>query len=668
MGSVDRNDVVQRTQNNPWRAVLLYAVFGFLWILFSDRILAFFVQDPQMYQSLQTYKGWFYVFITTILMYYLIRLESQRTRDLNSLIGEQNMELIAYAEETEAMDQALKDQLDQLNKLNEDAFLQKEYLDKVINNSNAAICIWRLDGTIVDCNAFYREMLGYGDEIIGMNWVEKTLREEDKGKFKMIKDNLEGHGKVTNQETINLTKDGRPIVVLWNDVKMVNPVTNEEVAVSFGIDVTKEREHEQTIHQMAYYDRLTGLKNRIYFEDEVNASIQSGRSFSLYYIDVDHFKNLNDIHGHYYGDRFLVLFGAMLEEQFEELEIFRWGGDEFIAIDYNTQLKDIPKLISRIVEVSSRTWLLDELEFRTTVSIGMVRFPDQGKDTATLFKNMEIALYKAKEKGRARAISFRESFSSEIKKNSLIESAIHNALAGDGFELNFQPIFELDTMRAIRLEVLLRFKRSREMNTNIGEVIAVAEKTGQIHRIDEWVIEQVFGSIATYQQNIPGIKISVNVSAQTFTAPDFLPFLKNITERHDFDFRDVEFEITEHTIVNNIEDSFRIMNEIKALGFKIALDDFGTRYSSLNYLSRLPFDVLKVDKSYVDNIMKKGNDYTIVRQIIAIAKELGLETVAEGIEEKEQAAALHDMGCDYGQGYYFSRPKAMEEIIKDYVV
>lgn len=649
-----------------WHFVLLYVILGYCWILFSDRLLAKMAPDVEVMTAIQTAKGWLFVIVSATILYMLLRRNDKKNIKLNKSIIEKNEELQAYTEETLAMESALQDQLNQLNGMSEAQRQQKDFLDQIIKSSNTAIAIWSLDGKIIDGNQAYKDLVGYGDDIIGRDWLEMTIPENEQIDMEAYLKGVIDNKQVKNIENTILRKDGTTRDTVWNDVVIYNPVIEEEVGVSFGIDVTKEKSHEKEIYNLAFYDRLTGLKNRVYFEKDVKRFIEEGKSFHIYYLDVDNFKNLNDIHGHYYGDLFLKAFGEALDSKLEKLLLYRWGGDEFTIIDLYNIGDEVEAVTKEVLDITHRTWQLDGVEFHTSTSMGVVRCPEHGKDLTTVFKNLEIALYRAKETGRSRCVFFDSAFADYIERKSLIEGTINEALKNEEFYLNFQPIYDMKTRKMERLEILIRFTNNNDLNTHIGEIIGVAEQTGQIHRIDDWVVKEAFCILEKYARCFDRLKLAVNISAQTFSSESFVPYLQQLLDIYDVDPANIEFEITEHTIVNNIEDSYKTMNKIKDLGFKMALDDFGTRYSSLNYLSRLPFDVLKVDKSYVDKVTHQTNDYKIVRQIIALAKSLGLETVAEGIEEEDQERVLAELDCDYGQGYHYSRPLAMERIIEEY--
>ncbi len=516
-------------KNNPWRPVLAYVIFGFFWIAFSDSILGMVVTDADLYQHIQTFKGLFYVLLTGGGLYMLVKWDNRRIFRLHKKIHEKNEELVAYAEETVAIDRELQSQIAQMN-------------------------------------------------------------------------------------------------------------------------------------HMVYYDQLTGLKNRYSFEVELSKLLGKGDTFGVYYLDVDHFKNLNDIYGHSFGDVFLQAYTRMLIKHFPALTIYRWGGDEFIIIDKESDESTRLSTARDILELTDKTWVLDGIDFRSSTSVGVVECPKHGDDLHTIFKNLEVTLYRAKEDGRAKCEVFDKTFREDLERKALLEGVINTALEEEGFTLYYQPIYDLKKRKTERLEVLLRFDAASTYNTNIGEVINIAEQTGQVHRIDNWVLNKVFQTIKAQQKHLPDMKLSVNISAQTFASDHLIQYLEDLIERYDVDASGVVLEVTEHTIIQNMEESLKTMRLIKSLGFKMAMDDFGTRYSSLNYLSRLPFDILKIDKSYVDHINEDTNHMIIIKHIIQLAEAIGLSTVGEGIETKEQEEALRLAGCRCGQGYHYAKPMAFDDL------
>lgn len=307
---------------------------------------------------------------------------------------------------------------------------------------------------------------------------------------------------------------------------------------------------------------------------------------------------------------------------------------------------------------------LGEVEFDYSLSIGITKFPMDGIDAFTLLKNSEMALNNAKNKGRDRYEFYKSELQKEFEFQTNVEIEIDKAISNDEFELNFQPIYELETDKLGSVEILLRLNNQNLGNISIGKIITIAEQSGQIINVDRWVIKTVFKMIKEHFNKEKTCLFSMNLSAQSFNSKKFIKFIKEQIEVFKIDTGNVEFEITEYSFLNDTRKSVTMMNALKSMGFKIALDDFGTRYSSLNYLAKLPFDRLKIDKSYIDNILEHNNDQIIVEQIIELSNKLGLKTVAEGIELAKQKELLLTYGCDYGQGYYLSKPINFQALLQ----
>lgn len=648
--------------NFPWKPVILYMIFGFLWILFSDRLLEIFVPNPKLYQEFQTIKGWLYVIVTGALLYYLIKLDNAEIYNLTKKIAGKNDELVSYSEELIAMEEELQIKVTSLEKLTEKISLQKDFLDSIYDNSNTALLIWDLDGNVVDMNKHFTELLGYDEGILDKKWFDvmlpKTEREKGIRSIHQIKESK----KIKKKEIQIKTKDNEKLYMVWNDTLIQQSIYNKPVVASFGIDLTSETLKEKEIEKLAFNDSLTSLKNRLVFEKDVKKLIKSSEKFTAYFIDVDNFKKLNEIHGHKYGDEFLKKYAVMLSSTFESIDIYRWESDEFLLIQKTDYYSDIDKLLKKLLQASNKTWVLGDVEFLATVSIGIARYPIDAKDFRTLFKNLNVALHKAKENGKSRYEFYRYDILREVEFRDTVETKLNLAINNDELHLNFQPIYYMDDDSIRSFEILLRWNNEAIGDINIGNVISIAEQTGQIIKIDHWVIKRAF-SLMSQHNEFKNHLFSINVSPQTFNSASFLTVLKEYVELYDIDTSRIVFEITEHTLIDDIERSKMIMKELKIMNFKIALDDFGTRYSSLNYLSKLPFDVLKLDKSYIDYILENNKDQIIIKQIIKLAKALGLKTIAEGIERVEQKELLMSLECDYGQGYYLSRPLALEKAL-----
>lgn len=463
-----------------------------------------------------------------------------------------------------------------------------------------------------------------------------------------------------NFENKVITKDGRVLDMMWNDSVIQNPKTNELVIVSYGIDITLERQNEKKAFDLAFKDKLTGFKNRTVFEKDITTLIDKNCSFVLYYLDIDNFRSLNEIHGHQYGDLFIKEFSLRIQQVLEECSLYRWCGDEFMVLEEESNLS-IDDRIKQIFEVAKEKWQHEHVEYHPSVSIGIASFPEDGMCREEILKNIDIALHYSKSLGNSYASKYCSSFQKKVEAKIVIENAIHDALINDGFELYYQPIFDLLTQKISAIEVLLRWRSDRYKFTT-GDFIAIAEETGQILKIDHWVIRNAFKFVANNLKNSP-INVSINLSAKTVGSPETINFLRTCLNEYEIDAAKIEFEITEHSLIDNINESLVLVSALKALGFRISLDDFGTRYSSLNYLSNMPFDSLKIDKSYVDKIVNLKNDLIIVEQIIQLSKRLGLKTIAEGIETSDQAKILTNLGCDFGQGYLMAKPLEESKLV-----
>lgn len=422
-------------------------------------------------------------------------------------------------------------------------------------------------------------------------------------------------------------------------------------------------QHENVLFQMAYYDTLTKLGNQKKFEKDANTIIDQNSPLSVLYVDLDNFKWINDTYDHVYGDLLLQRFSNHLNNVFNKDFIYRWSGDEFLILIESDDNNEIFKSITNINHFFTSEIIIRDIELSLSSSIGIAKYPADASDYSSLFKNADLALQKAKESGKASHVFYTPSLQDEIESFNSIRKFIEVTLSENNFFLFYQPIVNLKTNLIESYEVLLRWD-SKDNGINIGELIYIAEKTGQILNIDQWVVEEAFRIVSQNKEVFKNINISINLSSQSFLSENFLDFVKKMVYKYHIDTAQFELEVTEHTIIDNIEYSRAMMDKLKGLGFKIALDDFGTKYSSINYLTKFPFDRLKIDKTYIDNIKSNGNEKIIVKHIIELANDLNLETVAEGIEHTDQEEILKSLGCHFGQGYLFAKPMDFENLKK----
>lgn len=657
--------ILKNSNNNPWKVIMIYFVFGFAWITFSDQLLSAFVKDINVYKTIQTYKGILYIVITTVMLYLLIRLEYSKKLKLSFELSTKNQEIISYSEEMILMDEELKNKMKKLDDLNVELSEQKEYVYEIYNTSNTLIVIWNLDGSILDVNDYCLKLLGYTkEELIGKNWFDTMLPVDGKDTMDKVVEGLRENRQSTNIENEIVDKKGELITMLWNDSVMKTSKDGKTIVTSFGINITKEKEQEKKIFDILHIDELTGLNNRLVLASDIETLIRKKEEFALFFIDIDNFKNFNNLYGHKFGDEFLIEYSRALTKTFENYDIYRWGGDDFLIIEKTNDELKILKTIKNLMESSKRTWDINGIEIKSSISIGVTKYPIDGFSFSELFKNVDTALYKAKANGRNRYEFYNEELNKEVEFRVKVDNSLNKAIENDDFELVFQPLYRFNDGKIYSFEVLLRWYKHSFEELNTGDFIKIAEETGLIMKIDKWVMENTFKIISKNLEKYDDVKFSINVSTQSFNSEEFVSSLRTLIEKYDINSENIHIEITEYSFINDIDKSVKIMNDIKSLGLKIALDDFGTMYSSLNYLGKLPIDILKIDKSYVDNIIDIESDRIIVEQIIQLSKKLGLKIVAEGIEMKQQMELLNKFGCDYAQGYYFSKPVSLNNVVK----
>jgi len=424
----------------------------------------------------------------------------------------------------------------------------------------------------------------------------------------------------------------------------------------------KKKKYEEELKQMVYKDALTSLNNRLAFEVEVKNLINKNQSFTLYSIDVDNFSHINYMHGHQAGDLFLQDLAKRLEVNLHDCKLYRLYGDEFMILDNEVSSESVSSRIDQLESVSEYIWNYRHNEYHTSTSIGITKYPEDGEKMNSILQNIDLALHYSKKNGNSKVNQYKKCFHNEMENRIFLENSIYLALEEKLFELYYQPIYELNDGSLSGLEVLLRLQLNGEM-VNIGELIGVAEETSQILIIDQWVIEKSFEFISMNLVN-SNILVSINLSSRTFSSIETIDYIESMTRKYNVDPSKIQFEVTEYSLINDVNNCKKVINELKDFGYKIALGDFGTKYSSLNYLSEIAFDSLKIDKSYVDKINNNEKDKIIVEEIIRLSKRLGIYTVGEGVEDNEQLDLLTDLGCDFVQGYLLAKPQNTDSIKK----
>ncbi len=434
-------------------------------------------------------------------------------------------------------------------------------------------------------------------------------------------------------------------------------------------DITERKRAEERLLHDAFHDPLTGLPNRALFIDHVKLTIarakrRSGHLFAVLFLDLDRFKIVNDSLGHMFGDQLLVGIARRLEGCLREGDtVARVGGDEFTIL--LEDIEDEPEAVSvaeRIQKELSAPFHIGGHEVFTTVSIGIAPSSTEYDDPEDILRDADTAMYRAKSLGKARHEIFDKAMHALAVNLLQLETDLRRALDRREFFVHYQPIVALTDFRLCGFEALVRWQHPERGLISPMDFIPVAEDTGQIIALGEWTLLDACRQMRRWQKQYPSdvpLYISVNLSGKQFTQPDLIERVSAILEKTRLDPRSLKLEITESVVMENIETATEMLQQLRALGVQLSIDDFGTGYSSLSYLHRFPIDTLKIDRSFVTRMVENSENSEIVRTIVMLAQTLGMDVVAEGVETKEQLALLRKLGCESGQGYYFSRPASV---------
>jgi diguanylate cyclase (GGDEF)-like protein/PAS domain S-box-containing protein len=455
------------------------------------------------------------------------------------------------------------------------------------------------------------------------------------------------------------------------------------ISDEIALGITRKKGEDQ-IHFLAYYDSITGLPNRYLFREILKKAIESAdrykQAFAIALIDLDDFSRINDTLGHILGDKFLKIYSSRLLKilrtsdhiaRISDTDEFmaRMGGDEFVVLLY--QVDDAGKaghVVQRILHEMSRPYELDGREIFVTSSVGIVIYPNDGKDVEDLLKNTDSALYHAKKKGKNSFKFYSESMNKAAIEILTMEAGLRRALEQEEFLVYYQPKTDLRTRKIIGMEALIRWKTPEGNMIPPAKFIPVAEENGLIVPIGNFVLQTAcLQNQKWHEAGTKKISVAVNVSGLQFGQKNFVQDILTALNNTGFDPYYLELEVTETTVMTDPEKATHNLNRLKKAGIRISLDDFGTGYSSLNYLQQLPIDTMKIDISFIRNVLSNPNDAVIVKTIIAMAHNLNLKVVTEGVEDKHQLNFLEEHQCDIIQGYFFSPPvpaERFEELLR----
>lgn len=526
---------------DSWKIALAYLLIAGFWIMISDQVVIFLFNDSESISMVQTYKGIFFVSLTSYLLFYTLK---ERIKSYKFLAT------------------------------------------KLYDNYN------ELEST-------YEELLATEEEL------EEKIEELNQGKEK--------------------------------------------------------------IYQQAYFDNLTGLPNKNMLHEKLEEMIEVDSSKEINYImlDLDEFKKVNDFHGHEFGDELLIRIREKLIEILpDNYYLFHLGGDEFgILYKENQAVVSKIELINNISEIFKNPINIGEHYIYSSASLGVASYPDKAEDGAELIKNGEIAMYNAKEEGKNSYKFYEKEMEQKIKNYLDFEKDLKQAINNEEFELFYQPLFNVENNKIVTLEALIRWKKSDGSYVSPIDFIPFAEKTGLITEIGRWVFQEAYRQKKEWlEKGYNDFSISINISAKELENANFYDNLVEQINNKKLNFNEIELEITESDVMENLNKNIKILEKLRGLGIKVSLDDFGTGYSSLNYLRKIPIDNIKIDRSFINNILTDQKEKKILSSIIELSKNIGLNITIEGIENEEQLDFIKEKNCDRAQGYLLARPAPADEI------
>jgi diguanylate cyclase (GGDEF)-like protein/PAS domain S-box-containing protein len=532
---------------------------------------------------------------------------------------------------------------------------------ELLDNSHEGVVLLDQKGEVQYWSRTASALFGYSSSFALSKSVVNILFDDKTGhKLKNILDYNENFKMLSYLKT----KSGD---YLYCKVSVSYFVEVEEIVLTIE-DITKQYEDDKTIKRLAFYDSLTGLESRSFFCMQVSKLISDNKITNgvLLFLDLDGFKSVNDQMGHEAGDQLLTTIATRLKQAVlqvtHDMHISRFGGDEFVIFIYNTQF-NLEKMFGVIQKYVTEPVVFSGAQTKVSTSMGVAVYPDHAQDFDSLLRNADIAMYAAKAMGKNSYRLFDESMVARIQEKLLIRQKLADAIVASKLEVYYQPLIDISAKKVYGAEALVRWHDADLGWVSPAKFIPIAEEYGLITDVTRWVVDVIVGQLKIWdkQTSFSDIKIAVNIGPNELNRDDFIQFLYTAFKGIEHLNARLDFELTEYSLMSNIDDKLPLFDELRSQGFGISIDDFGTGYSSLSYLKKLPISKLKIDQTFVKDLPDDEEDMIITQTIINMAKSLGIKVVAEGVEKQDQWDFLVAAGCDYIQGYLASKPLPLVE-------
>ena len=541
--------------------------------------------------------------------------------------------------------------------------VQMHILSSALEQTADMVLITDVQGVIEYINPAFETTTGYHrDDVIGK---KPNLLRSGKHDFQFYQHLWETilRGEVFSDVFINARKDGS----IFYEEKTITPIRNQQNQIthfiSTGKDISERMRVQERLHYMAHHDALTKLPNRTLFMDRLRQAMARAqwhkRLIAVMFLDLDRFKTINDSLGHHIGDQLLVQLTQRLRSGVRAGDtIARFGGDEFaILLDDIASEKDISQLAKKVLDTMIHAFVIQGREFFMTASIGVSIFPNDGEEPETLLRNSDVAMYRAKDLGRNNYQFYSNEMSARAFERLTLENSLRHALKRMEFSLLYQPQVEIKSRRIVGVEALLRWQHPELGLILPSDFVPLLEETGLIVEVGDWVLQTALKQATDWHSaGYDFLKISINLSGRQFNNPDFISSLQTTVQQTKLNPKKIELELTESMLMRNASKTISALNTLHELGIDIAVDDFGTGYSSLNYLRRFPISTLKIDRSFIRDVIEDPDDRAITTAIIVMAQSLNLVVVAEGVETEAQTVFLQSLECQQIQGNVFSAP------------